>query len=74
MGRMMIERMDIKQKIITGMMIILALLLWSNTPAYAQTYQPSVNYFQYTPPAYMVGNSAQIWVSQRDQPQWMKDY
>lgn len=70
----MIERMDIKQKIITGMMIILALLLWSNTPAYAQTYQPSVNYFQYTPPAYMVGNSAQIWVSQRDQPQWMKDY
>ena len=35
---MMIERMNIKQKIITGMMIILALLLWSNTPAYAQLY------------------------------------
>lgn len=32
---MMIERMDIKQKIITGMMIILALLLWSSSQAYA---------------------------------------
>ena len=46
MGRTMIERMDIKQKIITGMMIILALLLWSNTPAYALNKCNAVtNYF-----------------------------